>query len=87
MRSANWLVQGLVLRKIKQNCRYSIQANLDEGKKTMMSYLRNYSPMPGVFVNGKMENIQFRKVQLTNNAIIASITVNGEVNISIDGLK
>jgi len=87
MRTANWLAQGLVLRKIKENCRYSIQANLEEGKKTMTNYLKNYSPLPGVFVNGKMEDIQFQKVQLTNNAIIAFIKVKGEINISIDGLK
>jgi hypothetical protein len=43
----------------------------------------NYSPLPGVYVNGKMEDIQFRKVQLTNNAIIAFIKVNGEINISM----
>ncbi|MEZ7505206.1 DUF4403 family protein [Flavobacterium sp. Arc2] len=87
MRTANWLAQGLVLRKIKENCRYSIQTNLNDGKKTMMSYLKNYSPLPGVFINGKMEDIQFQKVQLTNNAIIAFIKVHGEINISIDGLK
>jgi hypothetical protein len=29
--------------------------------------------MQGVFVNGKMEDIQFKKIQLTNNAIIAFI--------------
>jgi hypothetical protein len=87
MRTANWLAEGLVLRKIKENCRYSIQTNLEEGKKTMMNYLKNYSPLPGVFVNGKMEDIQFQKVQLTNNAIIAFIKVNGEINIAIDGLK
>lgn len=87
MRTANWLAQGLVLRKIKENCRYSIQANLEEGKKTMTNYLKNYSPLLGVFVNGKIEDIQFQKVQLTNNAIIAFIKVNGEINIAIDGLK
>jgi hypothetical protein len=87
MRTANWLAQGLVLRKIKENCRYSIQSNLDAGKNTITSYLKNYSPMPGVFINGKIEYIQFQKVQLTNNAIIAFIQVNGEINISINGLK
>ncbi|SDX79011.1 DUF4403 family protein [Flavobacterium degerlachei] len=87
MRTANWLAQGMVLRKIQENCRYSIQPNLNEGKQTMMSYLANYNPIPGVFVNGKMEDIEFKKIQLTNNAIIAFIAVNGEINISIDGLK
>lgn len=87
MRTANWLAQGLILRKIQECCRYSIKPNLEEGKLSMMSYLKNYSPMPGVFVNGKMEDIQFEKIQLTNQAIIAFIKVNGTVNVSVDGLK
>jgi len=87
MRTANWLAQGLVLRKIQESCRYSIIPNLEEGKQNMMGYLKNYSPMPGVFVNGKIDNIQFQKVQLTNKAIIAFIKVNGTVNVAVDGLK
>ncbi len=87
MRTANWLAQGYILRKMEENCRYSIQPNLEEGKKSMAGYLKNYSPMPGVFVNGKMEDIQFDKIQLTNQAIIAFIKINGTVNVSVNGLK
>lgn len=87
MRTANWLAQGLILRKIQESCRYSIVPNLEEGKRSMAAYLKNYSPMPGVFVNGKMEDILFQKIQLTNKAIIAFIKVNGTVNVSVDGLK
>lgn len=87
MRTANWLAQGLILRKIEQSCHYSIKPNLEEGQKSMMTYLKNYSPMPGVFVNGKMEGIQFEKIQLTNQAIIAFIKVKGTINVSVDGLK
>jgi hypothetical protein len=87
MRTANWLAQGIILKKIEQNCRYSIKQNLDEAKQSMMSYLKNYSPMPGVFINGKMEDIQFQKIELTNQAMIAFIKVNGTINISVDGLK
>ena len=87
MRTANWLAQGLILRKIEQSCHYSIKPNLEEGQKNMMTYLKNYSPMQGVFVNGKMEEIQFQKIQLTNQAIIAFIKVKGTVNVSVDGLN
>lgn len=87
MKTANWLASGMVLRKMQEACRYSIQPNLDEGKKNMMTYLKNFSPMPGVFVNGTIEDIQFKKVQLTNKAIIAFIGINGKVDVSIDGLK
>jgi hypothetical protein len=87
MRTANWLAQGLILKKIQQSCRYSIKPNLDDCKQSMLTYLKNYSPMPGVFVNGKMDDIIFDKIQLTNQAIIAFIKVNGSVNVAVDGLK
>lgn len=87
MRTANWLAQGLILRKIQESCRYSITPNLEAARENMKTYLTNYSPMPGVFVNGKTDNIQFHKIQLTNKAIIAFIKINGTVNITVDGLK
>lgn len=86
-RTANWLLQGYVLKKMQETCRYSIQPNLDEGKTNLLKYLKNYSPMPGVFVNGTVSDIQFQKIQLTNKAIIAFININGEVNVLVDGLK
>jgi hypothetical protein len=52
-----------------------------------MNYLKNYSPMPGVFVNGKIDDVQFQKIQLTNKAIIAFIKVNGNVKVAVDGIK
>lgn len=87
VKSANWLLSGLVLNKIKESCRYSIQPNLDEGKQQMLSYTKNYSPMPGVFINGDIDDIQFKKIQLTNKAIVAFLTINGKLAVSIDGLK
>ncbi len=87
IRTANWLAQGLVLRKIQESCRYSIMPNIEEGKKSVMKYLQNYSPMPGVYVNGKIDNIAFQKVQLTNKAIIAFVKVNGKMSVSVDGLE
>ena len=87
MRTANWLAQGYILKKIQENCRYSIKSNLEEGKRSMLQYLTNYSPMPGVFVNGKVEDIEFQKIQLTNKAIIAFIKVNGDVDVTVDGIK
>lgn len=87
MRTANWLAQGIILKKIEENCRYSIKQNLDDAKQSMMGYLKNYSPMPGVFINGIMEDIKFEKIELTNQAMIAFIKVNGNIKVSIDGLK
>ena len=87
IKTANWLAKGLILKKIQENCRYSIQSNLDEGKQTMLSYLNNYAPMPGVFVNGVMNDIDFQKIQLTNKEILAFLKVTGTISVTVDGLK
>jgi len=86
-KTANWLLQGTILKKIQENCRYSIKDNLAEGKKNMLPYLSNYSPMKGVFVNGTMDDFEFEKVELTNDAIIAFINATGKMNVKIDGME
>ncbi len=86
-KTANWLLQGVILKKIQESCRYSIKENLDEGKKSLLPYLNNYSPMKGVFINGTMNDFEFEKVELTNNAIIAFITTIGKMNVKIDGME
>ncbi len=86
-KTANWLLQGIILKKIQENCKYSIKENLEEGKKNLLPYLSNYSPMKGVFVNGTLNDFEFEKVELTNNAIIAFITTSGKMNIKIEGME
>lgn len=87
IRTASWLAQGYILKKFEESCRYSIAPNIEEGKASMQKYLKNYAPMPGVFVNGTLKDIQFKKVQLTNKAVVAFVKVIGDVDISIDGIK
>lgn len=86
VKTANWLFQGVILQKIKENCRYSIAPNLEEGKKSLMQYLNNYSPMQGIFINGKVVSMDFDKIQLTNDAIIGSLNITGSLKVDVHGL-
>uniref|UniRef100_UPI0037BFE52F DUF4403 family protein n=1 Tax=Flavobacterium sp. TaxID=239 RepID=UPI0037BFE52F len=86
-KTANWLLQGVILSKIKESCKYSIQPNLEEGKKNMLPYLNNYSPMKGVFINGKLNDFVFEKMELSENGIVAFITATGAMKIIIDGME
>lgn len=86
-KTANWLLSGMILRKIQESCRYSIKGNLEEGKKNIQPYLSNYSPMKGVFVNGSLNDFEFDKVELTDKAIIAFIKTSGQMNVKIDGME
>ena len=87
MKTANWLAEGYILKMIQEKCRYSIKDNLEEGKKSLQPYLNNYSPMPGIYINGKLDDFEFDKVELTNNAIIAFIKGSGTMDLKINGMK
>lgn len=86
IKTANWFAQGVVLNKMKELCKYSIAQNLKEAEKSIKPYLSNYSPVKGIYVNGNLSGVQFNKIQLTNKAIIAFVSANGNVNLKIDGL-
>ncbi|AXG73382.1 DUF4403 family protein [Flavobacterium arcticum] len=87
LKTANWLAEGTILRKIQDNCRYSIKENLDDGKKNITPYLDNYSPMPGIYINGTLDDFEFDKITLTNKVIVAFIKSSGKMSLKIDGMK
>jgi hypothetical protein len=72
---------------MQESCRYSIQGNLEEGKQNLVKYMKNFSPMPGVFINGNLNALSFEKIQLTNQALLAFVKITGDVKVSIDGIK
>lgn len=86
IKTANWFASGLILKKIKELCKYSIAPNLEDGKKIMSQYTQNYSPIKGVFINGQMGEIKFKEMQLSNKAIIAFLNIEGSLKVTIDGL-
>jgi Domain of unknown function (DUF4403) len=87
IKTANWLMQGTILNKMRESCRYSVQPNLEEGKQNILKYLSNYSPQPGIFVNGSLNDITFEKVQLTNHAIVAFLNITGNVKVEVNGIQ
>lgn len=87
LKTANWLAQGVILKKIKENTQYSIKKDVENAQKQLSNYLSNFSPAPGVFINGELEGIIIDTIQLTDQAIIATIKSTGKINVTIDGLK
>lgn len=86
LKTGDWLVHGLIAKKIQQSCRFSISDQLKEGEKTMAGFLTNYEPVKGVKVNGAMTQLAPNKIFLTPNALIAMVIAKGRVGISINGM-
>lgn len=87
LKVGDWLLHGAIITKIEQNCRFSIAEQLNEGQKTMATYLNGYQPMKGVKVNGSMTELAPNKIFLTPNAIVAMVVAKGKIAISINGLE
>ncbi|OYU84598.1 MAG: hypothetical protein CFE24_06050 [Flavobacterium sp. BFFFF2] len=85
-RTANWLLQGVILKKMQESCRFSIKNNLETARQSMQPYLKNYSPQKGITLNGTLEQLDFDSVQMTPTAMVAFITAKGLVKVSIQGL-
>lgn len=87
LKTADWLVHGVIAKKIQESCTLSIAEYLDNGQKTMASYLNNYQPIKGIKVNGQMTEMNPGQIALTPQAIVAMIVAKGKVSVKIDGLE
>lgn len=85
-KSASWLLEGFIIKKIQENCRYSIKAEIEAGKKDLQPFLKNYSPGQGVKINGTLESLDFDDIKLSNKAIVAFVKAVGTMDVMIDGL-
>lgn len=87
MKTANWLAQGIILKKIQNYTSYSIKPEMEMAKAQMEQYLKNYSPSKGIIINGKVDPIVIKNIQLTNQAMVVTINAIGKVALKIDGLQ
>ncbi|MFP5041743.1 DUF4403 family protein [Parasediminibacterium sp. JCM 36343] len=83
----DWIAHGTILKRLKENCRYSVNEQLNQGSNTLKTYLSNYEPTKGVKVNGYVTGLSPKNITLTPNAIITMITASGKVAVSVDGMK
>lgn len=86
LKLGDWVAHGIIAKKIKENCKYSIKEQLTQGETTLKTYLSNYEPVKGVKVNGNVLGLTPQKISLTPNAIVTMITAGGKVSISVNGL-
>lgn len=87
LKLGDWLVHGLIAKKIQQSCTFPITDQLAEGEKTMKTYFNNYQPIKGVTIIGAMTALNPDKIILAPNAIVAIITAKGQAAIRISGMN
>jgi hypothetical protein len=86
LKTGDWLVHGLIAKKIQESCRFSIAEYLTNGEKTAGAYLNGYQPVKGIHVSGALTAMQPGQLILTPQAIVSMLEAKGKVAIKVDGL-
>lgn len=86
MKTANWLLSGMILKKIQKQCRYSIAPNLQEAEKQIKSYFNGYEPSKGVKVYGTLKSLDLDQFQLMQQGFVVFLKAAGKVQVKISGM-
>jgi Domain of unknown function (DUF4403) len=87
LKAANWLGHGKIIKMMNEYMVFPIGDQLDASKKDAQAYLTNYQPVKGVTINGKLEKLETSDIYLIQDAIIALISVGGNMNVKLDGME
>ena len=87
VRSAGWLLHGLILKKIAPYLTYPIKENLDKMKVQVNQMLNNYPIYNGVTLDGKLNSISVLSLSLVPGAIRIQANVKGNVALKVQDLK
>ena len=87
VKSASWLLHGIILNKITPYLTYSVKEDLDLMKKEANQMLNNYKVYDGVTLQGKLNSITVNSLDLVPGAVRISTNVKGNIALKIDELK
>jgi len=83
IKSANWLLHGTFAKVMQKNIYFEIGKELDATKKDCQSYFNNYECSEGVFLNGKLNELEAKKVYLVEDGIVAVVNTKGKLSVKI----
>ena len=87
LKSASWLMHGLILKKIAPYLTYPVKDDLDKMKTEVNQMLSNYPVYDGVMLQGKLNNISVLSLSLVPGAVRIQANVKGNVALKVQDLK
>lgn len=87
LKSAGWLMHGLILKKIAPYLTYPVKDNLEKMKTEVNQMLSNYPVYNGVTLDGKLNNLSVLSLGLVPGAVRIQANVKGNVALKVQDLK
>ena len=85
--SFGWLVKKGFKKSLEEKMKFPLKDNLEKIKTTVQEQLKERELTKGIRVKGALDDIKVNRTLVTPNAIAASITLEGNLNIIIDELN
>jgi hypothetical protein len=86
LRSALWLFEGVIAKKIKEKTTIPIGSQLNEIKVTMNEKLQNYVLNNFTTINGQVEHLNIKQLEITTDGIKIQTHATGRLGVQISGL-
>jgi hypothetical protein len=86
MRSASWIFQGTIKRKMMQSMVFPLESQITELKSSVQQTLYNYEIQPGVVLHGNLDSLAVLDTRVTPTGIRVDLISTGKVNVDVKGL-
>ncbi len=86
-KSANWLLHGMILKKITPYLTYPVTDQLEKLRMDTNKMLANYPIYQGVNLQGKMNSLSVTDLSLVPGAVRLKAAVKGNVGVKVADLK
>jgi len=87
MKSASWLLHGMILKQLTPYLTYSVKDDLEKMKVDVNKMLGNYDIMDGVALQGKLNSANVTCLTLVPGAVRIMANVKGNIAVKVQDLK
>lgn len=86
MRSASWIFQGPIKRKMMQSMVFPLESQITDLKSSVQQTLYNYEIQPGIILHGNLDSLAVQDTRVTPTGIRVDLLSTGKVNVDVKGL-
>ena len=87
LKSANWLMHGMILKKIAPMLTYPLDESLNMAKKEANDMIKSYEVYKGIHIAGALDSLSVTSVDMIPGAVRIGANVKGNVALKVDDLK
>lgn len=81
VKSANWLLHGMILRKLQPYLTYNVEQMLEEVRVNANNMIQKYSLFEGVYLYGNLDAISVSNITMVPGAVRVGANLSGNVKL------